>query len=405
MVSTEGRIATSGQLNKPNVEIMSAKQEQRIQRIQVLSKEPRPLTAHRKHVRAEGTLLIVLLLLTATGVAQPLIPAAPGVTGPRIQFATPVHDFGRMKNGETHKYSYVFTNIGDRLLEISNVQASCGCTTSGAYSRQVEPGKTGSIPIQFSSGNFQGDVTKMITVMCNDTTQPIVSLQLKAHVWKPIETIPQLATLQVTAESPSSTTTVRIVNHEETPLVLSEPQSSNPAFAAELRTRQPGKEFELVVRTVPPLAIGMVQGQISLKTSSTNLPVVHIAAWANVQPAVTVMPAQIILPVNPLAAPRPYTISIRNNTTNALVLTDPAVNAGNVNVQLKEFQPGRYFSLTVTFPAGFEIAPGDAVELSLKSNHPQFPVIKVPVQHPPRPTPTAASGRVLSPVTPPSVPR
>ncbi len=348
---------------------------------------------------------MALGLWGVTAAAQTPTAVAGGTVGPRIQFATPVHDFGRMKNGETVKYSYVFTNTGDRMLEISNVHASCGCTTSGEYSRQVEPGKTGSIPIQFSSGSFHGDVTKMITVTCNDATQPTVILQLKAHIWKPIEVTPPLATLQVTAESPANSTTLRIVNNEETPLTLSDPESSNPAFAAELKTALPGKEFELTVRTVPPLPNGMVQGQISLKTSSAEVPVLSLTAWANVQPAIMVTPAQIILPATPLATLKPYTLLIRNNATNALELRDALVNAHGVDVQLKEHQPGRYFSLTVTFPAGFEITPGDTVELSLKSNHPQFPVIKVPVQQSPRPTPTVGSGQFFVPLTPPALPQ
>jgi len=41
----------------------------------------------------------------------------------------------------------------------------------------------------------------------------------------------------------------------------------------------------LIVKTVPPLVVGMAQGQITLKTSSTNLPVLIVPALANVQPA------------------------------------------------------------------------------------------------------------------------
>ena len=77
------------------------------------------------------------------------------------------------------KYTYVFTNAGGATLEVTNVQASCGCTTAGEWTRQVEPGMTGSIPIQFSSVNFSGAVGKSITVTCNDTNQPAVVLQIK----------------------------------------------------------------------------------------------------------------------------------------------------------------------------------------------------------------------------------
>ncbi|MCX6903987.1 MAG: hypothetical protein NTW03_11035, partial [Verrucomicrobia bacterium] len=224
-----------------------------------------------------------------------------------------------------------------------------------------------------------------ITVTCNDTNQPAVVLQLKGNVWRPIEVMPQMAILNVTAESPSAATTVRIVNNEEAPLTLSTPTSSNPAFRVELTTNQAGKEFQMIVKTVAPLPVGQVQGQITLKTSSTNMPVINVIAWANVQPALTVAPAQITLPVIQVGNPPPATVSIRYTGTNALALSEAAVNAKGVEVELKEFQPGRYFTVTVNFPGGFEIPQGEKVELSVKSNHPQFPMIKVPVIEPPRP--------------------
>lgn len=342
----------------------------------------------------------VPLLLTATaGVGTGAVVAAAGVAGPKIQFATPIYDFGKVKGGEAVKYTYVFTNVGGATLQVSNVQASCGCTTAGQWTREVEPGKTGNIPVQFNTGGFNGQVAKTITVTCNDTNQRTVILQLKANIWKPIDVMPQMAVLNVTSESPSTATTVRIVNNEEGPLTLSAPESNNRAFAAELRTNQPGKEFEMIIRTVPPVA-GSMYGQITLKTSSTNLAVLNVTAWANVQAAVVAMPAQIVLPMAPLANPMPSTVSIRNNGTNTLILSEPAINAKGVDVQLRETEPGRGFALALNFPAGFEIAQGEKVELSVKSNHPQFPNIKVPVLQPPRPAPAVVP--VGRPAAPPS---
>ncbi len=325
------------------------------------------------------------LLSPTTGVG-----GAVGVFGPEIRFATPIYDFGKVKGGESVKHIYVFTNVGGATLQVSNVQVSCGCTTPGEWTRQVEPGKTGSIPIQFNSANFSGQVAKTIAVTCNDTNQTTVVLQIKGNVWKPIDVMPQFAVLTVTAESPSTTTTVRVVNNEEAPLTLSMPESSNPALAVELKTNQPGKQFELVVKTVPPLPTGNVQGQITLKTTSTNLPVINLSAWVNMQPVVAVMPSQINLPAAPLANVMASAVSIRNNGTNTLTLSEPVVNAKGVDVQLKETEPRRNFMLVLNFPPGFEIAQGEKVELSVKSDHPQFPTLKVPVMQPPRPAPTVA---------------
>jgi hypothetical protein len=316
-----------------------------------------------------------------------LAPPVTSTSGPKIAFATRIYDFGRAKAGELVKCTYVFTNVGGAMLQVSNVQVSCGCTTSGEWTRQVEPGKTGNIPIQFNSANFNGAVGKTITVTCNDTNQPAVILQIKGTIWKPIDVNPQFAVLNVTSDMPSNATTVRILSNEPDPLTLSPPECNNRAFAVELRTNQPGKEFQLIITTMPPLPAGNLQGQITLKTSSTNMPVINVNTWANVQPVVTVTPPQIMLPVAPLANALTPTISVRNTGTNTLALSEPTVDAKGVDVQLKEIEKGRFFTIAVAFPSGFELAQGQKVELSLKSNHPQFPTIKVPVIQPPRPAP------------------
>jgi hypothetical protein len=69
--------------------------------------------------------------------------------------------------------------------------------------------------------------------------------------------------------------------------------------------------------------------------------------------------------------------------------------------QLKESDPGRNFTVTMTFPAGFEIPQGEHIELSVKSSNPQFPVLKVPVTQTPRPTPAVpVTGQVIKPASP-----
>ncbi len=47
----------------------------------------------------------------------------------------------------------------------------------------------------------------------------------------------------------------------------------------------------------------------------------------------------------------------------------------------------------------FDIAQSEAVELNVKSNHPKFPVIKVPIVRPVRPVPVAvpAPGQMTQP--------
>jgi len=329
--------------------------------------------------------------------------AAPGEkkesAAPKIQFAEMVYDFGKVTSGELVKHTFVFTNIGTATLEIKDVRPGCGCTTAGTWDKMVEPGKTGSIPLQFNSANFGGAVMKQATVTCNDLSQSNVVLQIKGTVWKPIEVTPTMAVFNISSEAQTNDTkVVRIVSNLDQPLILSDLQCTNSSFKAELKTVKEGKEFELQITAMPPFDSPSVVAPVTLKTSSTNMPVINVSAYAVVQQPVTVAPSQIILPPGPFTNVVYHVITVRNTGTNSLVLSDANVNVPGAEVHVQETQPGRFFNLSVDFPVGFEVKAGQQVEVSVKSNHPKFPLIKVPVFQPQRP-PTAAAVPGVSPAT------
>ena len=94
--------------------------------------------------------------------------------------------FGKAKAGDPIKYSYVFTNTGDAVLEVSHVQPSCGCTTAGDWTRKVEPGQTGIVPVQLNSGAIPaGGVFKTITV--TSTRVAAMSAANPPPPWSPIQ--------------------------------------------------------------------------------------------------------------------------------------------------------------------------------------------------------------------------
>jgi hypothetical protein len=67
--------------------------------------------------------------------------------GPRIRFATTNYDFGKVRSGQSVKFTYVFTNIGDQALDVTRVQPQSGCTAAGEWTQRVEPGQAGVIPL------------------------------------------------------------------------------------------------------------------------------------------------------------------------------------------------------------------------------------------------------------------
>jgi hypothetical protein len=325
--------------------------------------------------------LLAVWPFAVTVPTQAQLIAGPQNNGtPKIDFDATVFNFGKLKHGDVVKHEFTFTNSGATTLQIIDVKPGCGCTTAGAWDKQVEPGKTGKIPLQFNSTGFSGQVGKSAVVTCNDPANTNLILQLSGTVWKPIDVTPAMASFNLLEEFPTNETkTLRIVNNLEEPITLSDLKSTNPAFKTDLKEVKPGREFELLVTAPAPVTNTTAYATISLKTSSTQAPMVSIGAYLIVQQAVTVSPSQITLPAGPLASPTTSYITIRNNSTNLLSISNPAIDIPAVNLKLQEAQPGRLFTIAATFPAGFEAPAGQTLQFTAKTSNPKVPTISVPI--------------------------
>src|SRR6266516_35591 len=132
------------------------------------------------------------------------VGTATNILGPKIQFATNIYNYGRQITGTLINYTFIFTNTGDQVLEVPVAQGSCHCTTAGEWTKQVEPGKTGIIPVTFNSTGFSGQLTRTVTITSNDKSRPSVVLQLTGTIWKPIEVNPPIAYFMVPPDASSA---------------------------------------------------------------------------------------------------------------------------------------------------------------------------------------------------------
>jgi hypothetical protein len=345
-------------------------------------------------------------------VAAPPAPAAFSADGlgPRIQFNTENADAGTNVAGEPILYTFVVTNTGDEMLVLSNVIPGCGCTTVGGtapgsattWTHEIAPGQTGVIPVQVATGALRGSINKIVTVVSNDRTRSNVTVHINGVVSLPIEVSPAMASFSITPDAPSQKPQViKIFNRSETPLILSNPQSTTNAFSAVLKTNVPGQEFELTVTAAPAsglppsFATTVVQGSVSLKTSVASMNPLQIGVFETIFPEITVYPASIQLPAGPLAQASTNHVIIRGNGGD-LILSGAGANVPGVDVSVRVIQTNRQYMLSAVFPQGFQLQPGQTIGLAVKTDNPRFPVLTVPV------TPMLAVVRRQQAVPPPA---
>lgn len=101
---------------------------------------------------------------------------------PLIVFNEKEFDFSKIKEADGNvSHVFEFTNKGDAPLVVTQVKASCGCTTPEWTKSPVAPGKKGTIKVTYSTANRPGMFSKLITVTSNDTVSKVV-LTIKGEV-------------------------------------------------------------------------------------------------------------------------------------------------------------------------------------------------------------------------------
>jgi len=100
----------------------------------------------------------------------------------KIVFKADAWNFGKVKQGASVSYEFAFKNEGDDVLQIGNVESSCGCTAALVSDKKVDPGKSGKIKVTFNSTGYAGAVTKYIYVETNDPDNRRLQLKIEAAV-------------------------------------------------------------------------------------------------------------------------------------------------------------------------------------------------------------------------------
>lgn len=113
---------------------------------------------------------------------------------PVITFEETEHDFGKINEADGRvSYIFNFKNEGMSPLVLSNVRASCGCTTPTWTKEPVEPGQTGSITVTYNPNGRPGRFQKTITITSN-ATEPSMRIYIKGEVIpKPAKPVNQYA--------------------------------------------------------------------------------------------------------------------------------------------------------------------------------------------------------------------
>jgi hypothetical protein len=99
--------------------------------------------------------------------AQTQEESAAKTSNANLVFETSSHSFGNIIEGQIATYEFKFTNTGTEPLELTNVRASCGCTTPKWPRELIQPGASSVIRAEYNSSGRPGTFSKNIFVTSN----------------------------------------------------------------------------------------------------------------------------------------------------------------------------------------------------------------------------------------------
>lgn len=86
-----------------------------------------------------------------------------------FKFTEEKHDFGKVTQGKPVTTDFVYTNIGEEPLILTEVKPTCGCTIADYTKTPVKKGEKGSIKITYNAA-VEAPFNKTIVVTSNAKT-------------------------------------------------------------------------------------------------------------------------------------------------------------------------------------------------------------------------------------------
>lgn len=236
--------------------------------------------------------LIIILSTFALAYAQQ--PAAPAASAPRAVVPLTNYSFGDIEKGTVIAYAFAIKNLGDADLIINDFVPGCGCEVVDA-DRVIPPGKQGQAFIAINTTlQWQGDMLKTATLRTNDPRQPSIHLMLSANLLAGPEGAPiksastrvgyrvgsffispgLQADFTIVPDQPRHAEFNIAVEHGSPTVVRVETDSK--MLTARLETVEPGKQYKVIVDTLPSTDAGMHLERVRVITDDPMLPVLPL---------------------------------------------------------------------------------------------------------------------------------
>lgn len=109
-----------------------------------------------------------------------LLFAAICMNAQEFKFEEETINYGKISKDADGERTFVFTNVGDAPLIITNIQSTCGCTVPEKPEKPIMPGEKGEIKVAYDTKRL-GGFSKMISIFSN-ATEPRKEIKIRGFI-------------------------------------------------------------------------------------------------------------------------------------------------------------------------------------------------------------------------------
>ena len=142
--------------------------------------------------------------------------------------------------------TFKFVAEGEKSVQITKVETTCGCLKAKADKATYKSGEKGVIDSVFSVGSFEGEHIKSLYIHTDDPENERIHLKVSVNVPKLFEIEPQVQKWKVGETAASKKISFKVLY--EKPVKIERITSSRENFEAEFKEIKEGREYEISVK-------------------------------------------------------------------------------------------------------------------------------------------------------------
>jgi len=214
-----------------------------------------------------------------------------GKAKPQIKFKDLVYDFGEVGPSAKQIGQFEFTNVGEGLLNITEVKRCCGVVAK-LDKMEYAPGEGGTIEVEWNSGPLESTMKKNIIVHSNDPNSPEISLTIKAQVALKVAWEPERLRLFLDEDN-AGCSKITINSTDERPFSITGFKSTADCITADFDPAAEANEFVLEPKIDAEKLKSNLKGRINI--TLTHPQGQNIIILYSVLPKYTVNPPLLII--------------------------------------------------------------------------------------------------------------